>query len=588
MDLILSRNSKAIQGFRMSDLKNILLAVSLTIAIIFGWQFFYDRPKSQERAARNKVTQTILKQKSVQAQNNDNFLINRDEAIVKAERVNIVSPKLNGSISLLGARFDDLVLPQYKETIDKNSAPTVLLSPAKYKNAYFAEFGWLADDGIEVPTANTVWQTNKKTLEPNSDVVLSWCNSQGVLFNLNVALDNDYMFTITQSVNNESGKPIIIRNYGLINRVFTDENKSKISYEGPIGVFNSILKEVSYKDLESDKLSVFDNNASGSWLGVSDKYWLTAIIPQESAGEKFNAKFQHVTQSGKNKFQMDYVSEKKILSPGAVLRKEINFFAGAKVLSVLDAYEKKYDIALFDRSIDFGWFYFITKPMFNALKYFYNLFGNFGISILVVTIIIKLLLFPLANKSYKSMNRMKVLQPEINSLREIYKDDKMKQNQAVLELYKKEKVSPLSGCLPLLIQIPIFFSLYKVLFITIEMRHAEFYGWIRDLSEPDPTTIFNLFGLIPFSPPQFLMIGAWPILMAITMFFQQSLSPEPADPIQAKVMKFLPLLFLYMFASFPAGLVIYWTWSNVLSIAQQYGIKFMHDRNQLTAAKIKR
>ena len=472
-------------------------------------------------------------------------------------------------------------MPEYRATLAKDSPPTVLLSPSKYKKAYFAEFGWLSDDGIELPNSNTIWRSNKKTLKPGSDVTLEWRNSQGVVFSINVALDHNYMFTIIQNIKNRSRKTISVRSYGLINRMFDTIEKSRISYEGPIGVFNNILKEVSYKDLESDKVAAFDNNFAGSWLGISDKYWLTAIIPQNLDGRKFNAKFQYSHHLGKNKFQADYISNKQTLLPGGQSKKTMNFFAGAKVLSILDAYEKKYGISLFDRSIDFGWFYFITKPMFNALKYCYNLFGNFGISILVVTIIIKTFLFPLANKSYKSMNRMKVLQPEINSLRELYADDKMKQNQAILELYKKEKVSPLSGCLPMLIQIPIFFSLYKVLFITIEMRHAPFYGWIKDLSAPDPTTIFNLFGLLPFAPPSFLMIGAWPILMAITMFFQQSLSPEPADEIQAKVMKFLPLLFLFMFASFPAGLVIYWAWSNMLSIAQQYGIKFMHERNEM-------
>jgi YidC/Oxa1 family membrane protein insertase len=568
----------------MSDLKNIIIAISLTIAIIVGWQFLYEWPKSKEMAKRAEEVkvQTALKKGEEKKIQNDAFVADRDEVIKETslKRVTINSTKLKGSISLVGARFDDLVLPEYRKALDKNSEPTILLSPSRDKNAYFAEFGWLADDGQEVPTSTTIWQSDKKILEPNSDVTLSWRNSLGVIFNIKISLDDEYMFTIIQSVNNQSGKPIIIRNYGLINRILSEENKSKVSYEGPIGVFNNILKEVSYKDIESDKRVEFTNNSSGSWFGVSDKYWLTSIIPQKLDGEKFDAKFQHVKQSNKDKFQIDYLSEKKILESGAMLSREMNFFAGAKVLSVLDNYEKKYNIKLFDRSIDFGWFYFITKPMFNALKYFYNLFGNFGISILVVTIIIKALLFPLANKSYRSMNRMKVLQPEINSIREIYKDDKMKQNQSILELYKKEKVSPLSGCLPLLIQIPIFFSLYKVLFITIEMRHAGFYGWINDLSAPDPTSIFNLFGLLPFAPPQFLMIGAWPVLMAVTMFFQQSLSPEPADPVQAKVMKFLPLLFLYMFSSFPAGLVIYWTWSNILSIAQQYGIKFMHDKGQ--------
>ena len=568
----------------MSDFKNILIAIMLTFSIIFGWQFFYDGPRQKLKEKQRQIIQTQkrLEQKRIKNISEENFFVNREEALKVASkyRIKIDSPKLQGSISLIGARFDDIVLPEYRSVFDKGSGPTILLSPAIYSKAYFVEFGWLAEEGIDVPRSDTIWHSNKNVLKANSDITLTWKNSQGVEFNINVALDSDYMFQITQIVKNKSSKPIVIRNYGLINRVFDEVSKSKISYEGPLGVFNNILKEVSYKDLESEKNSSFENNSSGSWLGVSDKYWLTAIIPSELSGQHFNAKFQYAKQFDKNKFQIDYLSEKKILESGGIITKNVNFFAGAKVLSLLDVYAKKYDISLFDRSIDFGWFYFITKPMFTALKYFYNLFGNFGISILVVTIIIKALLFPLANKSYRSMNRMKELQPEINRLKELYADDKMKQNQAIMELYKKEKVSPLSGCLPLFIQIPIFFSLYKVLFITIEMRHAPFFGWIKDLSAPDPTTIFNLFGILPFTPPHFLMIGAWPLFMAITMFLQQSLSPEPADPIQAKVMKFLPLLFLFMFSSFPAGLVIYWTWSNVLSIAQQYGMKFMHKRNE--------
>ncbi|NRA73171.1 MAG: membrane protein insertase YidC [Rickettsiales bacterium] len=566
----------------MSDLKNTLTAIILTVAIIFGWQFFYDKPRSKSKQKQVTNTQTISKQQIPNNKVDEKFFTNRDEAIkkTKAGRVSINSSKLKGSISLRGARIDDLVLSKYKAALNKNSPATTLLSPSRYENAYFAEFGWLSDTEVEIPNSNTIWSVDKKTLKEGDSVNLTWKNSKGMAFNINIALDNDYMFTITQTVKNKGSNIITLRNYGLINRIVDKVEKSRVAYDGPIGVFNNVLKEVSYKDLESDKISIFNNNASGSWFGISDKYWLTAIIPQNLEGKNFNTKFQHVNHLGKNKFQVDYLSDTQILKPGNKLSKKVNFFAGAKVLSVLDAYERKYNISLFDRAIDFGWFYFITKPMFNALKYFYNLFGNFGISILVVTIIIKIFLFPLANKSYKSMNRMKVLQPQINSIKELYADDKMRQNQEILQLYKKEKVSPLSGCLPLLIQIPIFFSLYKVLFITIEMRHAPFYGWIKDLSAPDPTTIFNLFGLIPFAPPSFLMIGAWPIIMAVTMFFQQSFSPAPADPIQAKVMKFLPLFFLFMFASFPAGLVIYWAWSNMLSIAQQYSIKFLHEKNE--------
>jgi len=574
----------------MSDLKNIIIAVSLTIAIILGWQFFYETPrmKLREQARQSQAVkkESAAKQKETQIGKSTNarstFFADRDEAIKKsrASRIKISSPKLGGSISLVGARLDDLVLLKYKTTLDKDSDPVALFSPSKYKDAYFAEFGWTSDDQLELPTVNTLWKANKETLKANDNVVLSWESPRGLVFKIDISLDKDYMFTVTQTIKNQSSRTVDIKNYALINRIFVlDDKQSKISHEGGVGVFNNILKEVSYKDMETEKLVALDNNPSGSWFGFSDKYWLTAIIPQ-MGGKKFNARFQCAHNVGRNKFQIDYISENQTLEPGEVSKSSTNLFAGAKVLSLLDAYEQKYKISLFDRAIDFGWFYFITKPMFNALKYFYDLFGNFGVSILIVTIIVKLLLFPLGNKSYKSMNKMKTLQPEMTRIKALHADDKMKQNQAVMELYKKEKVSPLSGCLPMLIQIPIFFSLYKVLFISIEMRQAPFFGWIKDLSVPDPTSAFNLFGLLPISPPTFLMIGAWPIIMAITMFLQQSLSPEPADPMQAKVMKFLPLFFLFMFSSFPAGLVIYWAWSNTLSIAQQYGIKYLHKESK--------
>lgn len=559
----------------MSDLKNILIAIVLAVGVMFGWQFFYELPrlKAKEEMLSKQKKQEVIIKKSIEHKTTEELLQNRVDAISIANkngRVIIESPNLQGSISLQGVRFDDLILPQYKETLDVKSTPTVLLSPKQYKKPYFVEFGWLSDDIKELPDSNTVWQADKNILRAGENVNFIWKNAQGVVFSINVALDDSYMFTVTQKVHNTMNAPIAIKSYALINRLFDlSEKQFKISHEGPLGVFNGLLKEVSYKDLESDKAVSFENNTVGSWFGISDKYWLTALAPRD----KFYSKFQFAKG---NKFQVDYVSDKQVVEQGRTAESQTLFFAGAKVLSALEGYEKQFSLVLFDRAIDFGWFYFITKPMLNALKYFHNLVGNFGISIIIVTIIVKLCLFPLAAKSSVSMNKMKELQPEVNRIRELYPDDKMKQNQEMLELYKKKKVTPLSGCLPLFLQIPIFFSLYKVLFITIEMRHAPFYGWIKDLSAPDPTTIFNLFGLIPWTPPHFLMIGIWPIIMSITMFVQQSFSPEPADPVQAKVMKFLPLIFLFMFASFPVGLIIYWAWSNILSIAQQYGMKYIH------------
>jgi YidC/Oxa1 family membrane protein insertase len=562
----------------MSDLKNILIALALAFAVMMGWQFFYEAPRLKVRQdaranQKNNLTTSIKHDKGEGLA----LMHNRMEAIKSASsnRVKIESDVLSGSIALTGARLDDLILLQYKQTADPHSPPTVLLSPAQYKHGYFIEFGWTSDVGTAVPDSRTQWRANKEILKANDKVTLSWSNPAGVLFYIDISLDSNYMFTITQRIQNNSRHNVAIRSYSLINRLFDlSEKQVKISHEGPIGVFNKVLKEVTYKDLEDKKVERFEKDMQGSWFGISDKYWLTALAPRIGQNQYFDTKFQY---AGKGKFQVDCISDVETIPPGQQSKEDTLLFTGAKVLSILDGYEKQFNLSLFDRAIDFGWLYFITKPMLSALKYFYNLVGNFGISILIVTIIVKLCLFPLANKSYASMNKMKALQPEITRLRELYANDKLKQNQELLALYKRKKVSPLSGCLPLLIQIPIFFSLYKVLFVTIEMHHAPFYGWITDLSAPDPTSVFNLFGLIPWSPPKFLMIGAWPIIMAITMFVQQSFSPEPADPIQAKMMKFLPLIFLFMFASFPVGLIIYWAWSNILSIAQQYVIKYIHE-----------
>lgn len=568
----------------MHDFKNLAMAIVAAIIILVGWQYFYEMPRLKEHerqaAERRKFEEAAKKNNTADGgakavlESSLKFQSLEDALMSSGPRVKIESNKVKGSISLTGARIDDIILPEYLESVDPNSAPVRLFSPSKTEKAYFAEFGWTStsDQSIHWPDAKTVWQANKGTLVAKDSVKLNWQNDQNITFEIEISLDENYLFTIKRSMRNGSGKAILFQEYGLINRIYDQKDKMFISHEGPIGVFNKILKEVSYGDLESDGNMSFNNNQAGSWFGISDKYWLATIIPDQSSGA-FDAKLQYARHLGKNKYQADYLSAKQSLAPGGQHMTTSHLFVGAKVISNLEFYERYLNLDLFDRAIDFGWFYFITKPMFGALKYFYDLVGNFGISILIVTILVKIILFPLANKSFHSMNRMKELQPEMNRIRELHADDKMKQNQAVIELYRKEKVSPLSGCLPLIVQIPIFFSLYKVLFITIEMRHAPFFGWIRDLSAPDPTSIFNLFGLIPWNPPAFLMIGVWPIIMALTMFLQQKMSPEPADKMQAQVMKFLPLIFVFMFASFPAGLVIYWAWSNVLSIIQQYFIK---------------
>lgn len=554
----------------MSDFKNLIVAMVLALAVLAGWQYFYEAPrmKEYEKQAQIKKKNAVIKAK---AKKKIEKFVSRDNALGSQPRVKIEGDRISGSISLVGARIDDIILKDYSKSID-DPDKVVLLQPSKTKDAYFSEFGWVSQtDGIDMPNSSSVWSADKKVLRSGEKLTMSWRNRQGVTFLMEVSLDENYMFSIKKTVKNRSGKPISIKDYSLINRICALENKFLISHEGPLGVFNGILDEVTYDDLQSKKTVSFDENKSGSWFGISDKYWLTAIIPDQSS--KFDTSFQYNKYLGKDKYQVSYLGQEEVIESGGQESNVVHFFAGAKIVTLLDFYGKYLNLDLFDRAVDFGWFYFITKPMFSALKFFHEVFLNFGISILMVTILVKIFLFPLANKSYYSMAKMKKLAPEMNRIKELYANDKMKQNQAIMELYKKEKVSPLSGCLPLLVQFPIFFSLYKVLFITIEMRQAPFYGWIRDLSAPDPTSLFNFFGLIPWDPPSFLMIGAWPLIMALTMYIQQKMSPEPSDPIQAKMMKFLPLIFVFMFASFPAGLVIYWAWSNVLSIVQQYFIK---------------
>jgi YidC/Oxa1 family membrane protein insertase len=562
----------------MSDFKNLIIAVVATMAILFGWQYFYELPRIKEHEKQSqfrKQTQSHKRNTNVVKEVSPFLEIN--DAVANASRIIIKGDKVSGSMSLLGARIDDLTLNDYLSSV-KDDKKVRLLHPSKTKDAYFAQFGWIGDN-VELPDSNSVWTSNSKVLTSENPVILTWKNNQGVVFEMKITLDNNYMFLIEKTIRNRSGKTIEVQDYGLINRIFAQKEKSMlISHEGPLGVFNGILKEVTYKDFAESKNLDFADNRPGGWFGVGDKYWLTAIAP--SKDNDFNVKFQYSQHHGKDRYQVGYLGQSVQVDHGSSYSTTSNFFAGAKVVSILDDYERKYNLDLFDRAIDFGWFYFITKPMFYALKFFYDVVGNFGLSILIVTIIVKIFLFPLANKSYYSMLKMKKLAPEIERMKELYGDDKVKQNQALMDIYKKEKISPLSGCLPFLIQIPILFSLYKVLYITIEMRQAPFFGWIHDLSMPDPTTMFNLFGVLPWNPPAFLMIGAWPIIMALTMFWQQKMSPEPSDPIQAQVMKFLPLIFVFMFASFPAGLVIYWAWGNILSVLQQYFIKIRAYRKE--------
>ena len=484
-------------------------------------------------------------------------------------RVRVVAPRLHGSISLVGGRIDDLTLPDYREGIDRKSPEIVLLVPHGADNAYFAEFGWVSGDGQPVPGGDTRWQADADRLTPERPVTLTWDNGRGLKFTRIYAIDKNYMFTVTDKVENAGTMPAALFPYGLISRRGTPKTTGfYILHEGPYGVGNGKLTEITYEDLREK--SQITGTAKGGWVGITDKYWLAALVPNQAT--EVNTRYVHRKENRDDVYQVDYLSPQLTVPPGGSSQAQNRLFTGAKEVQLMDDYETALKIDRFDLAIDFGWFYFLTKPIFYALLYLNEHVKNFGIAIILLTVFIKLVFFPLANKSYVAMSKMKKLQPEIVKIRERFESDKMKMNEEMMALYKREKANPASGCLPILIQIPVFFALYKVLFVNIEMRHAPFYGWIKDLSAADPTSLFNLFGLIPWAPPEFMMVGAWPLVMGVTMWLQQKLNPQPTDPMQAKIFLFLPVMFTFLLAQFPAGLVIYWTWNNVLSMLQQWVI----------------
>ncbi len=501
--------------------------------------------------------------------------LTRAEILTRNGRVAIESPTLRGSISLRGGRIDDLILTKYRETLEPDSDQIILLSPQDTINPYFADFGWTGvGGGAALPDANTVWQADGDVLAPGRPVTLSWDNGDGLRFETVYEIDTNYLFTITQRVVNRSGAAVTLLPYGLISRTGTPDILGfYILHEGLLGVFDGTLKEIDYSDLSDD--GPVTQETIGGWLGITDKYWLVALIPDQQRA--ITSRFLHDGRSGIDKYQTDYLYGGTNIPAGAATEVKSNLFAGVKQVLVLDDYESQRGIPRFDLAVDFGWFYFLTKPIFYALHHITAVTGNFGVAILILTVLIKLLFFPLANKSYTSMAKMRKLQPEMKKMQERFGDDKQRLNQEMMALYKKEGANPLSGCLPILVQIPVFFALYKVMFVTIEMRHAPFFGWIQDLSAKDPTSILNAFGLMPWDVPALgllepINIGVWPLLMGLTMFLQQRLNPQPPDPIQAKIFLFMPIIFTFLLAQFPAGLVIYWTWNNILSIAQQYVI----------------
>jgi len=571
------------------DNRNMILAIVLSVTIILGFEFFNNQRRVPAPEAGNQGKQTVSPVPDPAAvpmaapranlpappggmtpsPTAPGGARSRETVLMAMPRLKIASSRLHGSIALKGGRIDDLTLADYHEDLDPGSPDIVLLSPQGTENAYHAEFGWVAVGDTPVPGPDTLWKANRSVLIPEAPVTLSWDNGQGLRFLKTIALDRDYMFSITQRVENSGATPVTFYPYGFVARTGTPEvTRFFILHEGMLGVLEGTLKEVDYDDLQEEKL--VEQPTTGGWVGFTDKYWLAALVPDQKTPVR--TRFTYRAEDGVDKYQVDFLGPQMTAKPGGVAETTDHLFAGAKEVALLDGYTEDLGITRLDLAIDFGWFYFLTKPIFYTLIYINDHVGNFGVAILLLTIVIKLAFFPLANKSYRAMSKMKKLQPEMLKLRERFGEDKQRINQEMMELYKREKANPAAGCLPMVVQIPVFFALYKVLFVTIEMRQAPFFGWIQDLSAPDPTTLFNLFGLLPFTPPDFLMIGIWPLIMGITMFLQQRLNPQPTDPVQAKIFMFLPIVFTVLLAPFPAGLVIYWAWNNTLSILQQWVI----------------
>ena len=570
--------------------RNLIMAVALSMIVLLGWQIFVIQPEMEKEAAEQErigaqmaqsaTTANDTGQPSASAASGTPAIITNTapaKAVDTAKRIVIDAPLVRGSFSVRGARLDDVILTSYNETLDENSENIHFLKKISSDTPFFAEFGWSSSDsGQAMPSADSLWSADRDVLSSAAPVTLTWDNGQGLRFTRRISINDDYLFVFEDSVTSTLPGDITLYPYGLVRRHGTPATTGMyILHEGPLGVFDETLNEEDYDDLRdagADGIKITPETAGG-WVGITDKYWLAALLPTQA--KNYNFGFQSLAGNA-DRYQVDFIDPNGLLlAAGGAITSESRLFAGAKKVALLDYYAEQLNIPNFDLAIDFGWFYFLTKPFFYAINWLFGLFGNFGVAVLAFTVLVKLAFFPLANKSYRSMAKMRLLAPKLKTLRERFGEDRQKLNQEMMALYKAEQVNPAAGCLPVLLQIPVFFALYKVLFVTIEMRHAPFFGWITDLSAPDPTSIFNMFGLLPYSVsflPPFLQLGIWPILMGVSMFLQMRLNPAPPDPIQAKVFQFMPIFFTFLLATFPAGLVIYWTWNNLLSMAQQWYI----------------
>ena len=554
------------------DTRNLIAAICLSMSVLIGYQILFGEPTQQNVKKEQQLVDKNNEPSIELPKDNNTSLTEVTKKTRNIDRINIINDELQGSISLLGARIDDLVLKKYRKTLDPESDQIRFLKKIDEREPFFIQFGWSSPNKNKVPNGNTVWKGSKSSLDPNNPVTLTWNNGEGLKFSQIISIDNNYMIKVIQKVKNETNNSVNLYPYGLIRR--SGEPKTTdffVLHEGPLGVFDGSLKEHSYSDLKEtgQKGMSIKTEENGGWIGITDKYWMAALIPDQNTNSNFT--FRYVNNSAS--YQTDFLGELSKIPANGEIEIVSRVFSGAKKLNLLDKYEEDLKIKNFDLAIDFCWFYFLTKPFFYALSWANNILGNFGLAILAITVVVKIIFFPLANKSYKSMARMRVLTPQLQQLRERFGNDRQKMNMEMMALYKREKVNPAAGCLPILVQIPVFFALYKVLFVSIEMRQAPFFGWIKDLSALDPTSIFNLFGLLPYSTdflPDFLNLGIWPLLMGATMVLQQRLNPKPPDPVQAQIFAWMPVVFTFLLATFPAGLVIYWTWNNLLSIAQQW------------------